>query len=345
MGSNESNNDDNAKKYLERYFDVAGYSRQPEMRAPPSSFEKFWDRLIYIFQGWSESEQELSGRVQKIVPKIDEILEELLQLQSQQGDSADEYRMFIDFVIIPLYKEGQRIKVNLKLDDSPAKYRVISRYILWIDRYYHWIEAYDRGDIKKFRNALFLHIVKETLSLVEKDLCIIADYAQQQLDIAFTPEQREALNEEINVKLMIIRQSLYNLKERPIDLKLSSIQHWQDKIGAERQKMFNEALAIIDEIVDREKKISPRNEKSTPNLDILQRIALLEKSIPKIQKGSAETTGYNDIEKKLLIKKIAALEQEAYDISQDLRLPQVLFERIQVIMHNLEEAFHAIDEK
>ncbi|MEC7839474.1 MAG: hypothetical protein VX777_05505 [Chlamydiota bacterium] len=319
--------------------DVFSSRTQPEKS--PSLVGGFLNRILKTFKRWRSPGSDLAGRAQKIVPKINVIIDELKTIDET---CKVENSIFSYYIIHPLIREGSRLKKNILSGAAPIRSQLVSHYILWIDRSYKWIERYNKDSKADLADAVIDHIVKETVSYIEKDISLVHEYQEQQLDnLDIGVDDIERMKGKIQVLLFPFLNKLEHLYDAvPVNKESFEVRVWRERIDEERQILFDECLSAIDDAIQVEFPLRKSKEVHDHLVDILDKIIFIESSVPAV-KRDAEIEAIAQDKKRHIRNKIFALHQQAYQLSLDIRLSQELFDRLQSIMQTLDEIAKKLD--
>lgn len=336
----EEKGGEETKSFVNKYFDSSGHPRPPKSQPPSSLVEKFINRIVKTFEvSQASGEQPLAGRIQKIMPKIEEILEKFAELERKYHDGMEDdpdhrYCHFFQIVIKPLNREGNQIKTYIEKGSETTQARLYSQYVQWTERSHKWLAIYYEKEKEELEKDLIKHITLETLSYIDKDIQVIRDYEKQQLDkIDLENPKKEKLTAGLAEILEPIYSKMRHLQVIPEESTLKDIIKWQRKIEAGRQKLFEKALSVIDDTLHEEIPLDASEEEHEHLIDVLEQIIELEQLIPSLNFSNQQL--FDPQEKRRLLERVTALQRETHDLSLDLRLSQDLFDRLQDIMKSL----------
>lgn len=345
--SPEEKGEEETKSFLKKYFENSPSLEGPKQSPPSSLVQKFIDRIVKTFDGGIRADQPLSGRIRSIVPKIEEILEKFAELEGKYHDEKDAgndggYILFFQIVIKPLIREGNQLKVHIEKGKAATQARLFTQYVDWMDKSYKWLDCYHVKERDELEQELVKHITLETLSYIDKDIQVIQDYEKQQLDkIDFGNPRKDQLIDDLSKILNPLYSKMRKLQAIPEESSLEDILKWQRRIEASRQKLFEKALSVIDDMLHQEIPLDVSEEEQEHLIDVLQQIIELEQLIPSLNYFNHQIS--DPAEKKRLLDRVKDMQRETHNLSLDLRLSQDLFDRLQEIMKSLSIVYRQID--
>lgn len=326
--------DDELRSFIKEYLSSTPPTLSP-VKAMPILLKSFLGRIFNTFNYQHNGKIDLSERMKYIKFEIDEVLKKLKDL-SQDIKSKDnrDFVLFVEIVLTPLKRDGRQIKKNLNIKHPHEQIQVMSKYIAWIDRCNQWVEDYNNCDTETFCNVLSNHIIQESRQRVDKDLKIIKDYADQKISkVDLTQERHEELVDEVQELLNPLIKSLKDLCNQPESLKLEGVNAWQVAFNEKRAKIFEEALALVDNIIEAKTPFQASKEEHAHLVDVLKAIVGLESKAQAV----IEEARNSSFMSKALLNRIKYLKEQAHKTSVDLRLTQELFDRTQKVQKALSE--------
>jgi len=335
------NKDDKVRDLESQVSDV--FSSHAPPKYSPSLVEGFLKRILTTFRRWRSPCSDLAGRTQKIIPKINVIIDELKAIDRE---CKQDNIIFSHYIMLPLIREGSRLRNNILSGSATIRNQLMSHYILWIDRSYKWIERYQKDTKEVLSEAVSIHIIKETISLIQKDILLVHEYQEQQLEnLDISREDIDRMKTKIQGILHPFLSRLELLYDENFNRKESfEVRIWREKIDEERQILFDECLSGVDEAIQREFPLRKSKEVHDHLVDILDKIISIESSISALKKDS-EAENMTTFMKRYTKNKISALYQQAHHFSLDIRLSQELFDRIQTAMITLTKISDELDRK
>lgn len=301
--------------------------------SPNVIVDRFLSRIKKTFQQWNAGDNGgLSGRAKTIIPRIDVLIDQLSSFEASKATSDSAKSIFIQYIVNPLLREGAKLRADILAAREPINHQLTSHYILWIDRSYRWIDSFYNKSQKELYNDVVDHIIKETGSHVQKDVKLIYDYIDQQIDNLDVPDRKV---KEIS---MAISESLekHLTKLKSIEIRLpksreaTCVQQWRHDTDILRQKLFGQCLEMIDKILQENLPKPDSKNVQVHLVKALDKIISLEDSIREVIYPAEPLS--SEVAEKHLKRKIAALHQQAHKISLDIRLSQELFDRVQEMM-------------
>lgn len=298
--------------------------------------DRFVERIIKTFQQWGRSQGNgLSGRAKAIIPRIDQVISELYSFEKSSENCESTSELFVQFIVSPLIREGVKLRIEVIASQQPLPHELMSRYILWIDRSYRWINRFYTCENEELGKAIVNHITHETAVNARKDLELIQEYIEQQIAVLAIGEVRGgALSSAI---LLSIHDKLLKIKKLETDLPQSSSPHdvkrWRQSTDAVRQQLFDDSLGMIDRYIENEFPKPERKHVQRHLRTALEKILSLENSVQEMI--DSEKKESSQVERWQNKRKVLALHQQAHNISLDIRLSQELFDRVQKIMEKL----------
>ncbi len=300
----------------------------PEMSPGSLILSGFMQRILHPFQRKEIPTTSLKGRAQKIIPKLNEMISELESLE--KTEEKDD--LFIHFIIGPLIKEGYSLREQILSYSDTLRHKLISQYVLWVDRSFKWVELSKKESKSDLVNAVKKFLIEETLSIIKKDIALINDYWEQQIENLDIEEgDSERLKEKVEKALLPLLKELEELYRNHGVLSTSEdIRNWREKVNIRRQELFESSLSEIDDTINKEFPLRKSKEVQVHLVDILNKIIFLEEELP--HPGDEERGNMHP-------KHVAALYQQAHELSLDIRLSQELFDRLENIMQVLQDIY------
>ncbi len=323
--------DDN--KLTESSQDVGGfYYKSSDKPSYPSILDRFVKRIQQTFQYWNVEETKgLSGRAQAVIPRINVLLDQLKNIDETSGDRY----LYNKYIAIPLIREGTKLREEIITSGEPISHQLTSQYILWIDRSYRWVDRFFKLDSSKLNQAVMDYIIKDSRGRVDKDLHLVSDYIEQQLEnLDIGDELIQEVNNTIEQQLDPVLGAMKSIEEtHPNSKDPDRVHLWRENLHMLRQKFFDQCLEIVDSVIEIKTPKRKSPEKNKHLIAALESILSLEDSIKEFFQNSEGSE--SDVARKHVKRKVVAFYQQAHKISLDIRLSQELFDRVQQMMSSL----------
>lgn len=308
------------------------YYKSSEKPSYPSIFDRFVTRIKQTFQyGNIDGRKQLSGRAQAIIPRIDVLIEQLGSISETSGD----HHLYSKYIALPLIREGKKLREEIIAAGEPINHQLTSQYILWIDRAYKWVDRFFKFDNSVLTQAVIDDIIHESRERVEKDLHLVNDYIEQQLQsIDLDVELFEDISSTIENHLEPVVGAMKTIEEtHPKSRDPGDVHQWRENLHMLRQKFFDQCLEVVDSVIELKTPKRKSREKHDHLVAALESIISLEIAIDEL--FEVRETNESDVAKKHVKRKVVALYQQAHKISLDIRLSQELFDRVQYMMSRL----------
>lgn len=325
-----SNGDGRSNK-IDRYLKIESTSEERKS-SKNSLFANFVDRLKNTFDQWGDQESKLANRSQKIIPKVEILLNQLTSIETTDSEDRP---LFISLIIKPLIREGSTIRSQITLNNHPVRHQTASHYILWVDRSYKWIDRYYQLNEDELHQEVVKYIIEETRFVIQKDITLISDYKQQQLtSLDLTEQQLIDLEEVINSGLNVFIEELHVLEKAfPRQNSPEGVQQWRFSTDEARQKLFDNSLEVIDQLVKQGLPLPKTRQNREHMVQALAHIISFERDVEEVTHTLKQ--GLSEDRLQLLKNKTIALYQQGHDITLDVQLPKELFNRVKGVMKDL----------
>lgn len=308
-------------------------------RPYPSVIGRFVQRIKQTFQYLNHSRSGgLSGRAQAILPRIDVLIDQLKSIENTMGD----YYLYRKYIALPLIREGTKLREEIITSGKSISHQLSSHYILWIDRSYRWLDLFYKYEPERLNKAVIDEIIEDSQGRVEKDLHLVSDYIEQQLgSLDFTDKVIDTIRESIKHQLQPTIDAIKGVESTyPLNRSPEVVHRWRENLHVLRQKFFDQCLEIVDSVIEIKTPRKKSREKKRYLVKTLDGIISLENAVEDLR---LYNEGYkSEVVRRHLKRKVAALYQQAHQISLDIRLSQELFDRLQVMMHQLSKAYEKL---
>lgn len=293
--------------------------------------ERFKERMLAVFTYFIQDTAPLKGRVEEIIPKVQETLEALHKVDEhilKTCEKNPKVKPFQSIIIQPLIDRARKINKRWQNNAMHLRVKAFDETKQWMEESEYWIDFYWNKSIDELLSSLRESMQKEALKRVDRDIKIIQDYEQQtfeKLNVGASDKQHlKDLLEELLLKPIATLGALKHSKE---DLNLEEIDLWNKELDEKRQRLFNETLAIIDAVVHDYKPEFAIEEDHHHLIDVIERINVLENRLRLLQEAIARNKDSSVDEP--LKELVLIIQNEIHSLSLDLRLPQSLFERLE----------------
>jgi hypothetical protein len=293
------------------------------------------------------SQRSLVGRIyaelQKDVHRMWLQLNELKSALREELNSHDEGQLWISFeaVINPLLREYRLIEreLNLPSKGEEEHHSKVKNANEWIDRAKLWVAlCSNSADRKSMIQAVVDHTLHILDRIIDRDLKTLVDYKEHELKLlGLSKEAFEAVNHRLDSDLAPYIDGLLIIKnEKPDNLQIASLVHWKAHVNEERNKLFDAALQMIDNVVNSVAPEIPLGEEQEHLKELIHRIAYLENEA-EILTTQIDISDLRDLVKRQMLEaSLDAFEEEVHQIHHDLRLTPELIDRIQLLFQELE---------
>jgi hypothetical protein len=221
--------------------------------------------------------------------------------------------------------------------------KAYERFQKWLEKSHFWIGLCERVTNEDLLCHLKNYFINETLTRIDRDIKIIQDYAQQNIASINTDLcEQQRLKNILDNHLALPLATLISFKHPPSSAVVGEIFAWSRTLEGQRQKLFEEALGIIDGCIEEVKPDLSSAEEHQHLLDLVNKMNILEDSLKPVF-TLVQGTEIEKDSKHLLKEKIVWLAKEAHELSLDLRIPQVFLERLEKIQKMLKESLEKLD--
>lgn len=299
--------------------------------------------LKNIFTNSNSNKRQLENRIHELQRTASRTLADLTTVKQELKDNIDStVSPYIERLVAPLVRDVQHInKRASKSHNELEKAETLQLYQQWIEQAQEWVQFLSNEH--KDRHALEQGIIRHSLRVnkddVTNDLKVIRDYCKHrfgELDPNLTKEERKQLRRRVNNKIADNLNSLRKMRRTHIrPNSLEELRALTTKLSAQREKIFNHALSQIDKVTQPENLAMLNAEREHLVVNFLE-MADLESALPQliadIQKHRSDTEGFT------LQERFFVLENEAFELEQELDLTPELADRFAHVQHLLMQA-------
>ncbi len=277
--------------------------------------------------------EKLAGRIRVMQKTATDMVEKLRAVQKELEQAVDEELYgHIQDVIRPLIREIEKVNLTNKEYKSVTEQALaFRRYSEWVERAKEWLQVWNQSqDREALAKAVAEHIIEEVFHSIERDICLIVDYKRHVVgELSLGESKKKMIRQRLGRTLKPIFNSLKALEKRPTDPELRAVAAWRGKVNQERQQFHEHALSLVDQIVHQYQKGAVSREDHDHLVEVLQQLIYLEEAVPHLIEDEKDN-------QEEWLSRLNSLEQEAYHLNLDLRLPVELVERLHVIIDRLE---------
>lgn len=301
-------------------------------------FQKIFANLFHSTSNLEEKNPK--NRIQKIIPKLNNVLSDLKNVENKvdEKDSA-----LIAFIVEPLIKQGEGLKSQIISSPNHLKSHLISQYVQWIDRAFKWINMVEFQNKSQLLHFISKYISNETLSMIKKDIAFIIEYQEQKLEkLDISEEETKRVKDKIGILLNPIIYKFNNLQDNLSEvLSIEGLTLWKEEVNTARQVFLDQSLSIIDDTISIEFPLRKYKDGNDHLVDILSQIIELEKSMAMLidQKNHLDESKGS---KYYILNKANLLHKEARELSTDICLSQEFYERLQIIIGKIDEIYASL---
>lgn len=312
-----------------------------ESSALKTFFQRIFSNLFHSNRILEEKNPK--NRIQKIIPKLNNVLSDLKNIENKidKNDSA-----LIAFIVDPLIKQGEMLKSQIISSPNHLKSHLISQYVQWIDRAFKWINVVEFQNKSQLLHFVSKYIYNETLEIIKKDIAFVIEYQEQKLEkLDISEEETKKVKEKISILLDPIFYKFNSIQE--ILSEVLTIEHlnlWKEEVNLARQFFLDQSLSIIDDTISIEFPLRKYKGGNDYLVDILSQIVELEKDMTLL----IEDMNHFDESKAAkyyILDKANLLHKEARELSTDIRLSQEFYERLQRIIVQIDEIYVSLKQK
>ncbi len=307
-------------------------------------------KSLFPFLSQNTSPSNLVGRIHTqiqqdailTVEQLQKLKENLRSELEKEEDTA--LWSSVEAVINPLLREYDVIQKKIFQvvpyhEEKEAN--LIKSYNEWIEKAKLWVTVATRPNNKEnIIKAVMAHTMQISDRIIDRDMQTLYEYTTHQLISLNKPHEellliKQHLEENLDTHL----HALHNLKNsKPADLKLEHLQKWKSSIDDLRINHYEAALQIIDGIITTHTPIEKMMSEEEHLKDLYPIIDYLEKEIPVFCEEIKKVAWNDENLKKIFKDQYIYLEEQIYQLNQDLRLSQELTERVDELGQKLMES-------
>lgn len=329
--------------FQDKTFDIYVYLSEKKTKEE-SFFNRFFERIQSVFKKDNSQRRLSSDRISSIHVSTKKNLEKICELHEMLSETEHEvHRFFDESVLTFLKKEGENLVRSLNAPNIHTQVKVFSSVSNWNRKTLEWLENFNTLQADELVLEIAKFIEETTFDVINKDLQIIRDYSIQSLENTSFPEEgKRYLFEKIESEIGPLKRRLELLKELSRPELVKDFSSWKSEIDHKRQKYFDAALSVIDSLVEDISPSSRSSEEHEHLLTVVQEVNAIDHALGEI----AQKIHSNDIvedEKNELLEQLGALYEEAHGLSIDFRVPQNMFDRLQIILGDIEKIKDFLD--
>lgn len=297
-----------------------------------------------------DSERQLVGRIIELNQSASDVLNSLKAIKSDLKKDVDKDLFpFIEAVMEPMIRDVMRIQNTLHDDNAIYKQaEAFKRYSEWVDRAKLWVSLCTaKKDKETIVAAVIQHTIDDFSNIIERDKRLIEDYLDHVLEYIPIEEEdrKELLSKHIRYSLKPYFASLINLKKPPKKLSLETLNTWKDNADKRRDRYYNAALQVIDNLVN---DITPRASAQYEHdnlIGLLEQLDFLESEISVLCERAMRKNEGVGVEISLIESELLSFEQEVQDLYFDVRMPADALKRLKKLKTLLAKTFLMINKK
>ena len=311
----------------------------------------FFKKIFPFLKTSPKSDTILTGRIHKQLQHDAHAaivqLKKLREILKKELEGHDDQHLWTSFeaIVNPLLREYDQLERKLFESQEPKDLKC---YHTWIEKAKLWVSVLARPhDRESITQTVVTHTQQVSHIIIDRDLKMLEEYMINELHhLGFDQEKLSKLASQIHEEIAPHIKGLLDLKHnKPEDLTLSTLQSWKARINSERAKHYNAALHIIDDKLQVLAPASKQEEESEHLKDIFSLVIYLEAELPTFLEELEKIDLDDATQLSLFADHSVYLEEQIHKLNQDLRLTPELFDRVQVMMMDLDEARKILEQK
>lgn len=301
-------------------------------------------RVVTVVSSWfkkkPQPDRQLHGRLEELQHNINQVLDLLKKFKSGVKEKCETnlFKM-INGIIDPIIRDIERAQMRfVEGERTVLQVKTVRHYGELLDKARIWIhlakqQQYDKNSLHE---AIIHYTICEFNMRIERDIQVLWDYLDNSLDSQhITHETKDILKASLEPKLTSFTTELEKLKLNPTNTSLDRFNSWKVDANNFREKIFSDALHVIDEFANEFIPQPPKENESTHSMAILEDLSLLEENVGLLTRAVLNEQNKDVKYKKKYNSTLDRLEAHTNDLNSNLHLSQDQMDRVQKTLDNL----------